>query len=289
LIGFFVNQLVLRVEVRAEESFSALLKRVRDVCLGAYAHQDLPFEKLVEELQPDRNLGRSPLFQAKLILQNAPRAELDLEGIRLGGGGRELQVAGEIETARFDLTVAITDGGSDLAGIVNYNRDLFEAETIELLMGRYTNVLRAIVEKVEKPIRELSLLSDAEREQIVVEWNETGRPYPKDRCIHELFAEQAERTPDQTALICEGRQVSYRELDRRANQLGRYLQGLGVGPEVAVGLCLERSFDLVVALLGVLKAGGAYLPLDPEYPLERLSYMLEDAGVGVALTMRELE
>ena len=176
--------------------------------------------------------------------------------------------------------MAITDAGHDLVGVVDYSRDLFEAETIERLMSHYTNVLRGIVEDSERPISELSLLSDREREQIVVEWNQTARPYPQDRCIHELFAEQAERTPERIALIGDGQEVSYGELNRRANQLGHYLQGLGVGPEVVVGLCLERSVEMVVALLGALKAGGAYLPLDPEYPLERLGYHAGGCGSG---------
>jgi amino acid adenylation domain-containing protein len=284
LIGFFVNQLVLRVEMRARESFRELMKRVREVCLEAYAHQDLPFEKLVEELQPERELSRSPLFQVKLTLHNAPRAELELEGLRvLSMGG------GEAEAAKFDLTVAMTEDGNNLAGAVEYSRELFEEETIERLMNQYANVLRGIVEESERAICEVSLLSEAEREQIVVRWNETGMPYRSEHCIHELFAEQAELTPERMALIGEGRGVSYGELNRRANQLGSYLQGLGVGPEVVVGLCLERSVDAVVALLGVLKAGGAYLPLDPVYPLERVSYMLEEAGVGVVLTARGLE
>src|SRR6266545_921703 len=289
LIGFFVNQLVIRVGVRDRESFKELLGRVKEVCLGAYGRQELPFEKLVEELQPERDLSRSPLFQVKLILQNAPREELELEGLRLLGVD-----SGDVETARMDLTLAFMDAGHDLVGAVNYNRDLFEEGTIERLIGHYTNALRWIAPGVleegdERPISELSLLSDGEREQIIVEWNQTGRPYPKDRRVHELFREQAERTPERIALIGGGEQVSYRELNRRANQLGRYLQRLGVGPDVVVGLCLERSAEMVIALMGVLKAGGAYLPLDPSYPLERLGYMLEDAGVGVVITTQELE
>src|SRR6266545_1913824 len=255
LIGFFVNQLVIRVGVRDRESFKELLGRVKEVCLGAYGRQELPFEKLVEELQPERDLSRSPLFQVKLILQNAPREELELEGLRLLGVD-----SGDVETARMDLTLAFMDAGHDLVGAVNYNRDLFEEGTIERLIGHYTNALRWIAPGVleegdERPISELSLLSDGEREQIIVEWNQTGRPYPKDRRVHELFREQAERTPERIALIGGGEQVSYRELNRRANQLGRYLQRLGVGPDVVVGLCLERSAEMVIALMGVLKAG----------------------------------
>jgi amino acid adenylation domain-containing protein len=283
LIGFFVNQLVLRVEVRARESFGEFLKQVREVCLGAYAHQEAPFEKLVEELQPERDPSRSPLFQAKLIWQNAPREGLELGGVRLASiGGIEL------ETSKLDLTVSITDEGRHLVGSASYSADLFEAETIERLVSHYMNVLRGAIEDGGKSISELDLLSDRERAQITFEWNETRRPYPNERYIHELFRERAERTSEQIALICNGQSVSYGELNRRANQVGHYLQRLGVGADVMVGLCLERSVEMVIALLGTLKAGGAYLPLDPASPLERLSYMLEDAGVGVALTERKL-
>jgi amino acid adenylation domain-containing protein len=283
LIGFFVNQLVLRMEVRERETSRGLLNRVREVCLGAYAHQDVPFEKLVEELQPERNLGRSPLFQVKLILQNAPGEELELEGLKLS------RYTGEIPTARFDLTLSLTDAGGDLVGFVEYSRDLFEDETVERLMSHYRNLLEGIVEEDERPVSELSLLSDLERQQILVKWNETGRPFSHDKCIHQLLAQTAEEAGEQIALVSEGRQLSYGELDRRANQLGHYLQKLGVGPEVVVGICMRRSLEMVVGFLGILKAGGAYLPLDPESPLERLSYMLEDAGVGVVLTGEELE
>src|SRR5262249_51865522 len=196
--------------------------------------------------------------------------------------------------ARFDLTVSIMDAGRDLIGEDNYSRDLFEEETIERLISHYTNVLRGIVsghfrDDSERPISELSLLSAQDRRQIVVEWNETERFYPQDRCIHELFREQVERAPEQIALIGNYQQLSYRDLNRRANQLAAFLQRLGVGPEAVVGLCLERSVEMVVAVMGVLKAGGAYLPLDPEYPLERLALMLEDAGVGIIVTEEKLE
>jgi amino acid adenylation domain-containing protein len=290
LIGFFINQLVLRVEVRTEESFEGLLKRVRNVCLEAYAHEDAPFEKLVEELRPERDLSRSPLFQAKLIWQNAPQSRhLDLESKDWLNNGDSAQTASESQMARFDLLVSIVDVGSNLIGSVDYSRDLFEAETIERLMSHYINALRDIVGGIEKSISTLDLLSGAEREQIVVEWNRTETPYMSDRPIHELFAEQAERAPERIALIGGGKLVSYRELNRRANQLGGYLQGLGVGPEVVVGVCLERSVEMIVAILGTLKAGGAYLPLDPEFPAERLEYLLEDAGVRVILTQRSLD
>ncbi|MBO0782985.1 MAG: AMP-binding protein, partial [Ktedonobacteraceae bacterium] len=284
LIGFFVNQLVLRVKVEASESFKELLVRVRRVCLEAYEHQDLPFEKLVEELQPERDLSRSPLFQAKLMLQNATQEDMELGGAKLSRVGDS-----EVQTTKLDLTVAIMDTGRDMVGVVNYSQDIFETETIEHLMSHYCNLLRGIVENGEKPMREQSLLSDEEREQIVVEWNRTRRPYPQGVNIHELLAGQAGRRPERIALISEGRQVSYGELNQRANRVGNYLRRLGVGPEVVVGLCLERSVEVVVGMLGVLKAGGAYLPLDAEWPLERVGYVLEESGTGVVLTERKLE
>jgi amino acid adenylation domain-containing protein len=284
LIGFFVNQLVLRVEVKTGESFRELLKRVREVCLGAYAHQDAPFDRLVEELRPERDLSRAPIFQSKLIWQDAAREELGLGGTTIEG----VRGAG-VETTTLDLTASIIDAGSDLVGVVEYSRDLFEEETIERMISHYLNVLRGVVEDSKGTVCSLNLLSDREREQIVMEWNETIRSYPNDQYVHKLFQEKAQETPERIAVICEGQQVSYGELNRRANRLGRYLQALGVGPEVVVAVCLERSVEMVVAILGALKAGGAYLPLDLDSPLERLALMLEDAGVVVALTRQGLE
>jgi amino acid adenylation domain-containing protein len=289
LIGFFVNTLVLRTDLSGNPSFRELIRREREVALGAYAHQEVPFEKLVEEINPDRDLSRSPLFQVMMVLQNAAREDLGMEGVKLTDVSGEAEAEGEFQTVRFDLMISIADLGQELVGDINYSRDLFEWETIERLMNHYTNLLDGIVKDSEQPIWSLSLLSDKEREQITVEWNETARPYPNDRCMHELLAEQTERGPERIALVCERQQVSYRELNRRANQLGHYLQKQGVGPEVVVGVCMERSVEMVVGVLGVLKAGGVYLPLDPESPLERLSYMLEDAGVRVILTQGILE
>jgi amino acid adenylation domain-containing protein len=290
LIGFFVNQLALRVDVRIEEGFSSLLKKVRETCLGAYAHQDLPFEKLVEELRPERDLSRAPLFQVKLIMQNEPNWRLGLGGGRLRNDNSvATEALIEGHKAKLDLTIVISDEGHDLSVEVEYSRDLFEAGTIDRLMNHYGNALKGIVEGSERAISDLSLLSEEEMAQIVVEWNDTGKSYSPDLWVHEIFEERAERTPERVALIGAGQALSYGELNRRANQLGNYLQGLGVGPEAVVGLCMERSVEMVAALLGTLKAGGAYLPLDPDYPLERLSFMLEDAGVEVVLTERKME
>jgi len=288
LIGFFANTLVLRTDLSGNPSFRESVKREREVALGAYARQEAPFEKLVEEINPDRDLSRSPLFQVMLALQNAGREVLELKGVKLRGGGSEAETASDVEIARFDLTVSITDLGHELAGVVNYSRDLFEERTIERLMNHYTNVLYGIVKDSEQPICSLNLLSDQEREQIIVEWNETGRPYPEDRRIHEMFEQQVESAPEAVALIYEDRQLSYAELNARANQLAHYLRRLGVGPERLVGICMERGPEMVIGLVATLKAGGAYLPLDPAYPAQRMAFMMEEAEVKALLTQQHL-
>ncbi|HXM48142.1 MAG TPA: amino acid adenylation domain-containing protein [Pyrinomonadaceae bacterium] len=283
LIGFFINQLVLRTELGGEPSFRELLGRVREVCLGAYAHQDVPFEKLVEELQPERDLSRGPLFQVKLILQNAPSGELRLPGLKLS------RVRGSGETAKFDLTVAVSENiGGMISGTVEYNTDLFEQATIGRLIGHYERLLESIVRDREVAVSELGMLSEEEREQLVVGWNDTGREYGGEECLHELFAAQAERTPGAIAVSYEGEELSYQELNERANQVGHYLRDLGVGPESLVVISMDRSLDMVVGILGILKAGAAYLPIDPMYPQERRSFILEDAEATIILTKREL-
>jgi amino acid adenylation domain-containing protein len=288
LIGFFINTLVMRTNLSGNPNFRELLKRERRVALGAYGRQELPFEKLVEELNPQRDLSRSPLFQVMMILHNTEREVLELKGVKLSGVSGGLETDGDVRTAKFDLTVSITDLGQGLAGTANYSLDLFEGVTIERLMSHYANVLMAVAEQSEKPISELSLFSAQERAQIVVEWNETGTPYPQHRLIHELFERQVESATEAVALIDKDRWLSYAELNARANQLARYLRRLDVGPESLVGVCLERSLEMVIGLLATLKAGAAYLPLDPEYPAERIAYMVEDAQVKALLTHRQL-
>ena len=283
LIGFFVNQLVLRTNLSGNPSFRALLRRVREVALGAYTHQDLPFEKLVEELQPERDFGRSPLFQVKLIMQNAPLGELDLHGLKLEPFGNKTPVT------RFDLTLSMIDRADGLFGSIEYSTDLFDAATVERMAEHFVVLLEGIVANSDDEIALLPLMTSAERRRMLVEWNETQIDYPAAQCIHQLFEEQVTRTPTATALAFGGERITYEELNRRANQLAHYLRELGVGPEVVVGICVERSIEMVVGLLGILKAGGAYLPLDPSYPLERLSFMLEDAAVSIVLTLERLE
>jgi hypothetical protein len=280
LIGFFVNQLVLRTDLRGNPSFVELLRRVREVTLGAYTHQDVPFEKVVEELVPARDLGRSPLFQVMMVMQNMPQGGgvIELPELQVGGFG------GELDQAKWDIDLIVEEGADGLSGTLRYATDLFEGETIERLGRHLEAVLRGVVREPGQRVGELRLMGEDEWRQVVEEWNATEREYASDRCVHELFEEQVERTPEAVAVVFEDEQLSYGELNRRANQLGHYLRGMGVGPEVRVGLCVERSLEMVIGILGVLKAGGAYVPLDPGYPAERLAYMLEDSQVPVLLT-----
>ncbi|MDJ0717356.1 MAG: amino acid adenylation domain-containing protein, partial [Prochloraceae cyanobacterium] len=281
-IGFFANTLVLRSSFEGNPSFEQLLGRVKETTLKAYEHQDIPFEKVVEALQPQRSLSYSPLFQVMFVLQNAAIGEVELGGVTL----RELELESKI--AKFDLTLSIWETERGLAGKWEYSSDLFDRATIERMAAHFENLLSAIVKNPQLGVSELPLLSKAERYQLLTEWNNTVREYPTDRCIHQLFEEQVEKTPDAIALVLENQQLTYQQLNRRANQLARHLQSLGVRAEVLVGICVERSIEMVVGLLGILKAGGAYVPLDPNYPPERLSYMLADSAVEVLLTQSEL-
>ncbi len=283
LIGFFVNTLVMRVNIGGDPTVRELLKRVREMSLGAYGHQDLPFEKLVEELQPERDLGRNPLVQVVFALQNAPDEGVEMKGIQLqslGGGAQE--------ATRFDLEFYAQEQGKGLGGWIKYNTDLYESGTIRRMAGHLERLLGEMVGKPEGRLSELEILGGEERRQLLEGWNDTQREYPRNRCIHELIEEQAERTPGAVAVVCGEKRLTYRELNEKSNQLAHYLRGLGVGPEVLVGICVERSLEMVVGLLGILKAGGAYVPLDPDYPKERLAFMLEDARVGFLLTEEKL-
>jgi amino acid adenylation domain-containing protein len=282
LIGFFINTLVLRTRMTGDPTFLDQLERVRQICLEAYAHQDLPFEKLVLEMQPERNMSHSPIFQVMFVLQNAPRPSLELQDLRLS------QVLADAGTAMFDLSLNIEETQEGLSGTWEYSTDLFEADTIKRMSGHFQNLLEAIVEQPQQRLPQLPLLSARESHQLLHEWNETATDFPSGKCLHEFFEEQAERTPDAVALVFEDGQLSYRELNAKANRLAHHLRSLGVGPETIVGICMDRSFLMVAALLGIMKAGGAYLPLDPDYPLERLAFMLEDASVRVILAQQSL-
>jgi amino acid adenylation domain-containing protein len=274
LLGLFLNTLVLRTDLDGEPSFRQLLGRVRETALGAYAHQDLPFEKLVEALQPERSLSHSPLFQVFFQLRNLPFepprfAGLEVEPVNFDPG-----------TAQFDLAVAIAPARGSIEVAFTYNTDLFNKETAVRMLGHYRTLLEAVTRDPGRPISRLPMLAEAERQQLLTEWNQTARPIPS-ACAHELIQAQAARQPDAPAVIYEDRRLTYGELNKRADALALRLRGVGVGPDVLVGLCARRSEHMVVALLAILKAGGAYLPLDPDYPKERLAFMLEDSGAPV--------
>jgi amino acid adenylation domain-containing protein/non-ribosomal peptide synthase protein (TIGR01720 family) len=282
LIGFFVNTLVLRTDLSGNPSFRELLVRVHAMVLPAYAHQDLPFEMLVDVLRPERIPSHSPLFQVAFVLQNAPASEIELAGLTLS------TLATEHKTAKLDLTLSLEQINDELIGVWEYNTDLFDDDTIARMAGHFQTLLTGIVAHPEQPIAELPLLTVTERHQLLFDWNDTAREYPQDKCIHQLFEEQAARTPDAIAVVFEQEELTYQQLNQRANQLAHHLQTLGVKPEVLVGICVERSLGMVIGLLGILKAGGAYVPLDPDYPAERLAYITADAQIVMLLTQEHL-
>jgi amino acid adenylation domain-containing protein len=282
LIGFFVNTLALRTDLSGNPSFEQLLGRVREVALGAYTHQDLPFEQLVEALQPERSLSYTPLFQVMFALDDASVPSMELPDLTVS------EFSFETETTKFDLTLSMENTASGLIGVWEYNSDLFDAATIERMTRHFQALLEGIVANPIQSVSELPLLTERERHQLLFEWNNTTKEYPQDKCIHQLFEEQVERTPEAVAVVFEGEQLTYQELNARANQLAHYLQTLGVGAEVLVGICVERSLEMVIGLLGILKAGGAYVPIDPTYPQERLAFMVADAQVSILLTQERL-
>ena len=281
LIGCFLNTLVLRSDLSGNPTFRQLLAKVRQVTLEAYAHQELPFEKLVEELQPTRELNRSPLFQVMFNLENLrPPSHQPTSERAISINEFELDTI----AAQFDLTLEIVATDRELTCLFVYDSDLFEAATIKRMAGHFQTLLAGIVANPETPISNLPLLTAAERHQLLVEWNNTAAEYPREQCIHQLFEEQVERTPEAVALIFDEEQLTYRQLNARANQLAHHLIQLGVGPEVLVGIYVERSLEMIIGILAILKAGGAYVPIDPRLPQERISFMLQDAQIKVLLT-----
>jgi amino acid adenylation domain-containing protein len=282
LIGFFVNTLVLRTQLSGEPTFRELLARVREVSLEAYTHQDLPFEKLVEELQPERDMSRTPLFQVMFILHNASGHSLELQGLTVS------PLTVDVQSAKFDLTLYVAEEAEGLRTTFEYNADLFDEITISRMLGHFETLLEGIVANPDRRLSDLPLLTKAERQQLLTEWNNTRADYPIHHCFHQLFEDQAARTPDKIAVSFEDQQLTYSQLNARANQLAHYLRQRGVGPEVLVGICVERSLEMMIGLLGILKAGGAYVPLDPAYPKERVALMIEDARVPVLLTQQKL-
>ena len=256
LIGFFANTLVFRGDLSGDPSFRVLLQRTRTVCVGAYAHQDMPFGELVKELQPERDLSHSPLFQVMFVLQNAPVAAMRLPGLRV-------TATDWLDTgaSKFELSLSLKESGNSLNASVEYRTDLFDAATIRRMLNHYQTLLEGIAVNPDARLSELPLLTALEREQIVMEWNQTETKYPKERCVHELFAEQAARTPDAVAVVYDNQKLSYQELDQRTNQLAHHLRTIGVRADSLVGICMERSMQMIVGVLAILKAGGAYYPL----------------------------
>ncbi|SFJ64648.1 non-ribosomal peptide synthetase [Thermoflavimicrobium dichotomicum] len=280
VVGFFVNSLVFRTDLSGNPSFREFLHRVRNVAVEAYANQDIPFEQVVHELQPERSLSYSPLFQVMFGLQDLPEVLETVPGLQVETIGMEHK------TSKFDLTLMMYQKRDQLLAAFEYNTDLFDESTIRRMADNFVTLLWGIVSTPTQVISKLPLLSEQERRQLD-QWNETAldiRPV----CIHQLFEQQAQQTPNQVALLTDTESLTYRELNERANQLAHYLRSMEVGPEVLVGICMERSTDLIVGLLGILKAGGAYVPLDPAYPKERIAYMLEDSRVKVLLTQEKL-
>ncbi|HKV10347.1 MAG TPA: amino acid adenylation domain-containing protein, partial [Thermoanaerobaculia bacterium] len=281
LIGFFVNTLVLRTRLSGAPTFRELLRRVRETALAAYSHQDLPFETLVEELKPERDLSHSPFFQVMLSVQNAGPEAAGPAGLRI------VPLDGESRTAKFELSLAVGEGEELWTGL-EYNTGLFEEPTIVRLLARFRTVLEAALATAESPVRELPLLGEAERTQILREWNDT-EPLPAPAlCLHQLFEAQAARTPDAMALVTPEARLSYHELDARAELLAGRLRAWGIGPEVLAGVLLDRGADLIVSLLAILKAGGAYVPIDPAYPEPRVRFLLENSRAAVLITRRDL-
>ncbi|MBV9791906.1 MAG: amino acid adenylation domain-containing protein, partial [Chloroflexi bacterium] len=277
LIGFFINTLVLRTDLSGAPSFAELVGRVRATALGAYAHQDLPFEMLVEELQPNRDLSRTPLFQVMFALQNMPRTTIELPELTLE------PLSAEREVSQFDISLMLSETPAGLRGYLGYRTDLFEAATIERLIAHYQLLLAAVVADPQQALTAVPLLTEAEQQQLNA-WSTNVLALPEDQCLHQLVEAQVARKPEAIALNCGGETLTYAELNARANQLAHRLLELGVRPDMRVGLCLDRSLDLVVGILGILKAGAGYVPLDPSYPAERVAFMAEDAQLGALVT-----
>ncbi|HSF38816.1 MAG TPA: non-ribosomal peptide synthase/polyketide synthase [Thermoanaerobaculia bacterium] len=277
LIGFFVNTLVMRCAVDEERTFEELLGRVREMALEAYAHQDLPFERLVQEIAPERSLQHTPLFQVLFVLQNVERGGVEIAGLEISAFGADPGVA------KLDLLLTLTDQAGGLRGSLEYRTELFDRTTLARLAGHLVRLLDGAARAPRAPLSALVLLTEAERHQLLAECNDTAAAKGEEIPLHARFEAQARQSPKAVAVVSRERSLSYAELDRRAERLARRLRGLGVGPEVRVGLCAERSPEMVAGLLGILKAGGAYVPLDPGYPRERLAFLLEDSGAALVV------
>ena len=302
LIGLFVNMLALRCRINGQTAVGELLQEVKRQTLSAYSHQEVPLERVVEALQPQRSLSHSPIFQVMFVLQNTPRSQWELPGLKLSAPG-----VGGVSYAPFDLTLSLQEARGLIVGTLNYARDLFDRETLERWAECLQELLRGMVRDDQQPVAELPLLNERQRAQVLRQFNafegepqsrecaseltheRLGAPGDEDRCIHELFEEQVSRAPDAAALVCEDQSLTYAQLNARANQLARYLKSQGVGPDQRVGLCMDRGPQMVIGLLGILKAGGAYVPLDPGYPARRLEYLVADAAPVMILTQERLK
>ncbi|MGD1913646.1 MAG: amino acid adenylation domain-containing protein [Rivularia sp. (in: cyanobacteria)] len=282
MLGLFVNTLVLRNNLSGNPSFCELLHRVREVTLDAYAHQDLPFEMLVEELQPERDLSRNPLYEVMFVLQNTPNSVHEVSGLTL----RTLEF--DSGTSQLDIFLSMSESEDGLTGCLEYNTDIFDSATITQFINNFQTLLENIVVNPQQRLSELSLLNSSEREKLLFKFNQTRADYPQDATLHQLFEEQVKQTPDSLALISESEKLTYRQLNHRVNQFVYYLQKQGVTKRTLVALCLERDLDMVVGILAILKAGGAYIPLDPSYPVERLNYMLSDSQASLLITKHEI-
>ncbi len=283
LIGFFVNTLALRVVMDDDPGVAQLLGRIKATTLSAYAHQDLPFEQVVEAVKPPRSMSHSPIFQVMLGLNNTPKTEaLTLPGLCL------TPLLRPSTTTQFDLALSLTEVDDVIVASLDYASDLFDAATVERWAGHWQVVLSGMVADDQQRINQLPLLTQAEIKHIVVDWNDTDADYAPNNSLHHLFEQQAEQTPDAVAVAFEGQCLSYAEVNAKANRLAHYLREQGAGPEVLIGLCLDRSPDMIIGLLGILKSGSAYVPLDPDYPEQRIAYMINDAGMPLLLTRRSL-
>jgi amino acid adenylation domain-containing protein len=282
LIGLFVNTLVLRTDMSGNPRFVDLLQRVKKTAMGAYAHQDVPFERLVEELKPERDMSRNPLFQVLFVLQNLPRDEWKMPGVT----PVPFQTEGGSE--KFDLSVTLVERANGLKATFGYNTDLFDEATVVRMMGHFRRLLEAIAADPEQSIADLPLLTESEEQKLLVEFNQTAGSYSRDSSLPQLFEAQVESTPNSVAVVFQDQHLSYRELNDRSNRIAHYLRKSGVGPDVLVGIYLERSLDMVAGILGILKAGGAYVPLDPAYPKDRIGFILENAQAPVLLTQQSL-